>query len=132
MSAATTLPSMKTTPDKAGIDNTGADDIELDRLIVVATQAGLPLEPQPYHRIAEALGVDASLVQDRLRIMLHDGRIRRIGCHAKRKVGRDVRGIRDRGASSCSMVGLPRPLKPGGATWSTSCGRRRCCWRTQI
>lgn len=51
---------------------------ELDRRIVLATQAGLPLDPQPYHRIAESLGVDAALIQDRLRNMLDDGRIRRI------------------------------------------------------
>jgi DNA-binding Lrp family transcriptional regulator len=51
---------------------------ELDHQIVIATQAGLPLDPQPYHRIAEQLGVEASLIQGRMRIMLDDGRIRRI------------------------------------------------------
>ena len=51
---------------------------DLDHQIVVATQAGLPLDPQPYHRIAEQLGVEASLIQERMRQMLEDGRIRRI------------------------------------------------------
>lgn len=51
---------------------------DLDHQIVLATQAGLPLDPQPYHRIAEQLGVEASLVQDRMKQMLKDGRIRRI------------------------------------------------------
>lgn len=51
---------------------------QLDHKIVLATQAGLPLDPQPYHRIAEQLGVEASLIQERLRTMLKDGRIRRI------------------------------------------------------
>ena len=51
---------------------------DLDHQIVVATQAGLPLDPQPYHRIAEQLGVEASLIQERMRQMLADGRIRRI------------------------------------------------------
>jgi DNA-binding Lrp family transcriptional regulator len=51
---------------------------QLDHQIVLATQAGLPLDPQPYHRIAEQLGVDASLVQARMQQMLEDGRIRRI------------------------------------------------------
>ena len=51
---------------------------ELDQQIVLATQAGLPLDPQPYHRIAEQLGVDAKLVQQRIKQMLADGRIRRI------------------------------------------------------
>ncbi len=51
---------------------------QLDHQIVLATQAGLPLDPQPYHRIAEQLGVEASLVQERMKKMLGDGRIRRI------------------------------------------------------
>lgn len=51
---------------------------ELDHQIVLATQAGLPLDPQPYHRIAEQLGVDASLVQERMKRMLENGHIRRI------------------------------------------------------
>ena len=51
---------------------------ELDHQIVLATQAGLPLDPQPYHRIAEQLDVDASLIQERMKIMLEDGRIRRV------------------------------------------------------
>lgn len=51
---------------------------QLDHKIVLATQAGLPLDPQPYHRIAEQLGVEASLIQERLSTMLKDGRIRRI------------------------------------------------------
>ncbi len=55
-----------------------SDYRQLDHQIVLATQAGLPLDPQPYHRIAEQLGVDASLIQTRLQQMLEDGRIRRI------------------------------------------------------
>jgi DNA-binding Lrp family transcriptional regulator len=51
---------------------------DLDHQIVLATQAGLPLDPQPYHRIAEQLGVEASLIQARMQKMLEDGRIRRI------------------------------------------------------
>ena len=52
---------------------------EIDRAIVVATQAGLPRVPKPYHAIAETIGVPADLVMTRLRAMLADGRIRRIG-----------------------------------------------------
>jgi siroheme decarboxylase len=50
-----------------------------DRAIVVATQAGLPLTPQPYQAIAEQVGVPAAEILERLRRMLADGMIRRIG-----------------------------------------------------
>ena len=52
---------------------------ELDRRIVMATQDGLPLDLRPYHWLAAELGVDAEIVMERLRAMLSDGRIRRIG-----------------------------------------------------
>jgi DNA-binding Lrp family transcriptional regulator len=52
---------------------------ELDRRLIVATQAGLPLVPRPYDALAAQLGVDAATVQARLRRMLDDGVIRRIG-----------------------------------------------------
>lgn len=54
------------------------DYAELDRRIVLATQGGLPLDSQPYHRVAEVLGVDSALLQSRLLAMLGDGRIRRL------------------------------------------------------
>ena len=53
------------------------DDFE--RRLVKATQAGLPLDPQPYARIAEALGVDEATVIATLQAMLARGAIRRIG-----------------------------------------------------
>jgi DNA-binding Lrp family transcriptional regulator len=62
-------------PAPGGLESLAA----LDRAIVVATQAGLPRVPRPYHAIGEALGVDAGVVMARLRAMLADGRIRRIG-----------------------------------------------------
>lgn len=52
---------------------------DLDRRLVLATQSGLPLVSRPYRVIAEQLGVEAELVQERLKIMQSDGRIRRIG-----------------------------------------------------
>jgi len=51
----------------------------LDRALVKATQAGLPLVPRPYAQLAAQLGVPQDEVLARLRRMLADGRIRRIG-----------------------------------------------------
>ncbi|MDP2879158.1 MAG: AsnC family transcriptional regulator [Sulfuricella sp.] len=52
---------------------------EIDRRIVLATQSGLPLEPQPYHAVARQVGVSAEEVMARMRRMLETGMIRRIG-----------------------------------------------------
>ena len=51
-----------------------------DRRIIKATQAGLPLCPQPYHALAEDLGLEGSEVMDRMQLMLDRGIIRRIAC----------------------------------------------------
>lgn len=51
----------------------------IDRSIVVACQAGLPLLPRPYHHIAEQLGIAAEEVMQRLRTMQENGMVRRIG-----------------------------------------------------
>ncbi|CAK0758663.1 Siroheme decarboxylase NirH subunit [Gammaproteobacteria bacterium] len=50
----------------------------VDRRIIAATQAGLPLAVQPYHLLAENLGLPVAEVQDRLSRMLAAGIIRRI------------------------------------------------------
>ena len=52
---------------------------DLDRRLVIATQAGLPLVPRPYEQLAEQLGTTAAEVKARLAAMLEAGRIRRIG-----------------------------------------------------
>ena len=52
---------------------------DLDRRIVMATQAGLPLDQRPYHWLGAELGVEEEIVMQRIRGMLADGRIRRIG-----------------------------------------------------
>lgn len=51
----------------------------LDRQLVLATQAGLPLLPRPYHALGEQLGVSAEGVMARLQALLEAGVIRRIG-----------------------------------------------------
>jgi DNA-binding Lrp family transcriptional regulator len=50
-----------------------------DRRIILATQAGLPLVPRPYHAVAESLGLDPEAVMARLRRMQETGIIRRLG-----------------------------------------------------
>lgn len=52
---------------------------ETDRRLVVATQGGLPLVARPYHALADQLGISAAEIQARLRALLDDGAIRRIG-----------------------------------------------------
>jgi len=52
---------------------------QLDRRLIVATQAGLPLVPRPYHALAEQLGTTPETVMARLNAMLERGTIRRIG-----------------------------------------------------
>jgi len=56
---------------------TPPDDI--DRRLIVATQAGLPLVSRPYHALAEQLGLPPVEVQARLTALLASGVIRRIG-----------------------------------------------------
>ena len=51
----------------------------LDRRIVVATQAGLPLVPDPYGAVAAEVGCSRGEVMERMRRMLSNGVIRRIG-----------------------------------------------------
>ena len=51
----------------------------LELAVVKATQAGLPLVPQPYAQLACRLGIAESEVLGALERMLGDGRIRRIG-----------------------------------------------------
>ncbi len=50
----------------------------VDRRIILATQAGLPLTEQPYDALADALGLDVDAVIARIRGMQQRGVIRRI------------------------------------------------------
>ena len=52
---------------------------DTDLAIMRITQAGLPLTPQPYQRIAEQLGLNAETVMTRMAAMQEQGIIRRIG-----------------------------------------------------
>lgn len=52
---------------------------DMDQRIIRATQAGLPLVPEPYQALAGQLGITAQEVMERLRAMQATGVIRRIG-----------------------------------------------------
>lgn len=52
---------------------------DIDRRIVAATQAGLPLVPRPYDAVADEIGVTPAEVMRRIERMLEAGVIRRIG-----------------------------------------------------
>jgi DNA-binding Lrp family transcriptional regulator len=52
---------------------------ERDRRLIAATQGGLPLVPRPYEALAGELGVSVDWVTTRLKTMLDQGLIRRIG-----------------------------------------------------
>jgi len=65
--------------DALKVKDVGAGLDELDRRIVLATQAGLPLVAEPYQQVAEELGTSAGEVMERMRRMLENGVIRRIG-----------------------------------------------------
>jgi DNA-binding Lrp family transcriptional regulator len=51
----------------------------LDRAIIQATQAGLPLVPDPWATVGEQVGTSAEEVRQRMERMLAKGVIRRIG-----------------------------------------------------
>jgi DNA-binding Lrp family transcriptional regulator len=73
--ATITRPNTKPLPDShpdAALD-------EIDRRIVRATQAGLPLTPRPYLAVARQLGLTEAEVMGRMEAMLESGMIRRIG-----------------------------------------------------
>ncbi len=51
----------------------------IDRRLIEATQAGLPLTPSPYADIAARIGLTEDEVMDRLRALRAEGAVRRIG-----------------------------------------------------
>lgn len=65
--------------DRRRRDSERVDARPVDRAIVTKLQAGLPLVPAPYDDVAHAIGATPAAVRARVRAMLADGRIRRIG-----------------------------------------------------
>jgi len=70
---------MSVAPKPQGGDSPQTTLDRTDRAIILATQAGLPRVPRPYHAIAQNLGLPAADVMARMRRMLEAGIIRRIG-----------------------------------------------------
>jgi DNA-binding Lrp family transcriptional regulator len=63
-----------------GLNETGVMSLDpVDRRLVEATQAGLPLVPHPYRALAGQLGIDEHEIMKRLLRMQANGVIRRIG-----------------------------------------------------
>ena len=52
---------------------------ETDRAIIAASSHGLPLETEPYHAIADEVGISVADLLERMQRMLSAGIIRRIG-----------------------------------------------------
>lgn len=52
----------------------------IDRALIEATEAGLPLVPRPYEAIGTAIGIAGEEVIARLAAMQATGQVRRIGC----------------------------------------------------
>ena len=61
------------------MENSASKHDQLDRKIIIATQAGLPLVAEPYQQVADQLEISSELLMARLKAMREDGRIRRIG-----------------------------------------------------
>lgn len=71
------MPEARCRTEDAPEEQTGLD--ALDRDIIVATQGGLPLVPDPYDAVAREVGTTSQEVQARMQRMLNTGIIRRIG-----------------------------------------------------
>lgn len=77
---ATDLPSAPHAPSPGGRLEIAEHDLrEVDRALVLATQGGLPLVPQPYLQLGRAVELPAEAVMVHLQSMLARGVIRRIG-----------------------------------------------------
>ena len=96
---------------------------DLDRRLVVATQAGLPLVSRPYHALGEQLGIPAREIMDRLSGMLERGVIRRIGAVPNHyAIGYAANGMSVWDVDDARVDELG--LRVGGLPFVTHCYRR--------
>lgn len=95
----------------------------LDLKIVRATQAGLPLVAEPYREVAAQLGVAPEVVMERMRAMLGDGRIRRIGVVPNHySLGYTANGMSVWDVDDAALARLGPQV--GALTFVTHCYRR--------
>jgi siroheme decarboxylase len=95
----------------------------VDRAIIKATQAGLPLDPRPYDAIAEQIGQPAPVVMQRMRRMLAEGIIRRIGAVPNHySLGYRANGMSVWDVADDRVAGLGREV--GALSFVSHCYRR--------
>lgn len=71
--------SVSTCPSDANVGTSAPGGLDaVDRAIVLATQAGLPLVPDPWSAVGKPLGIDGEEVRQRMQRMQAAGIIRRI------------------------------------------------------
>jgi len=103
--------------------NSGQTIDAVDRLIIKATQDGLPLDPRPYHVLGERLSLDPNDVMTRLCKMLDTGVIRRIGAvpnHYKLGYGANGMSVWDVQDDAIAAAGA----EVGGLEFVSHCYRR--------
>ena len=95
----------------------------IERAIVKATQAGLPLVARPYAQVADSLGISQKELLGRLGEMLDDGRIRRIGAVPNHyALGYTANGMSVWDVADADVQSLGREV--GALPFVTHCYRR--------
>lgn len=95
----------------------------IERAIVKATQAGLPLVERPYAQLADSLGISQKELLGRLGEMLDDGRIRRIGAVPNHyALGYTANGMSVWDVADAEVQSLGREV--GALPFVTHCYRR--------
>ena len=95
----------------------------IERAIVKATQAGLPLVARPYAQVADSLGISQKELLGRLGEMLDDGRIRRIGAVPNHyALGYTANGMSVWDVADAEVQSLGREV--GALPFVTHCYRR--------
>lgn len=95
----------------------------IDRRLIAATQAGLPLVPEPYEAVGAAVGLAGTEVRERLATLLERGVIRRIGAVPNHyRLGWSANGMSVWDVDDALVDELGERI--GGLTGVTHCYRR--------